>query len=152
VEAVFAIYYLYLIYRVQTPAPSHKLSIERRNELFHKVLQVGMSTTRVERMRDLRPVDADISHRLLSEKGNDHEKSSPVDLGKSPSLDKRQQAPTGGLDHIAGKDSWHHITKRTLRAEATSPIGGYEAEQPGTFILDPRDERAIEFRERLRTW
>jgi hypothetical protein len=107
-EAVFAVYYYYLVHHVQAEAPPSELPMEVRNTLILKVLGVGMSPPPPRRS------------------------SSTVEMRGDDDYTAKEHTRTKHEDH------------------QTKELG--EITQAGETALSALDSRAVEFRERLRTW
>lgn len=173
-EVVFAIYTSYLIKYVQTPSPPSTLPLEKRNELFHKVLRSDLAYSKPTRPR-FKDDDG-------PEKQMEKELFKLYELGQiTPAqyhhLNDRRYEEMHGMQvrqRVAKltEDEKDVITafvedepgerEERLRDQIEKDVGfgqddwdGDEGiiDRAGRVIkLHPMDRRAVEFRERLRTW
>lgn len=173
-EVVFAIYHYYLIHHVQAPAPPSELPLDIRNALFHKVLNSGLSftvPTEGHPFGSAEEGDAyfknaqemyEAGHMTVQELSHakDHEYRDSVGIGRARRrVGKLAEEDKSVLDAFVEEHEGDR--EKRLRAQIESGEMGNE-EEPETEVLEDsygnsimlnsHDRRAVEFRERLRTW
>lgn len=151
-EVAFAAYMAYTIRRVQRPSPPSNLSPDRRQELLRKIMTADLAA-------DPR---ADMSGHKLQERMWEMFGSDAVPAGGEAGLDEsggmRTRSRTGARTRtrtrthgaVREKDlSSEKKLKRDIEVQADhvldQPVGHMEQ-------LHHSHPRAVEFRERLRTW
>lgn len=172
-EVIFAIYQHYLIHLIQAPCPPSTLPLAIRHKLLIKVLQAGL-----EYSEPSRPVDDDTNpdplfsmkedlyssymagtitkaqyHHLL-----DGEYEMSIGMQESRRVAMMTKGERGVIDAFVEEKEGDR--EKRLRAEVEGNVGkGIQPELEGVFDEDGNvlklhswDRRAIEFRERLRTW
>ena len=170
-QVVFAIYTHYLIRFVQTPSPQSELPLEKRNELFHRILHIGLAYP-----IPLRPTNPDDDPDVeLEQKLYEQYETGQVSVAGYHHLRDRE------YEHIHGMQVKRRVGKMTeedrgvieafveeepgereerLREQVERDVGeadvnaegGIVGEDGKTMMLHPMDRRAVEFRERLRPW
>lgn len=171
-EVVFAIYHYYLIHHVQAPAPPSELPLDIRFSLFHKVLHAGLSTRAPELPTLSSSYGQDgyfanaqqqyqAGHISLAElrHAKDHEYEDSVGIGRPRRrVGEITEADRSVLDAFVEENEGDR--ERRLRREIeTGETGMERAEQESLedsygnpIMLHAHDRRAVEFRERMRTW
>lgn len=173
-EVVFAIYHYYLIHHVQAPAPPSELPLDIRNSLFHKVLNSGLAYTVPhngpgygspsggdEYFKNAQNM-YEAGHITVQELNHakDHEYRDSVGIGRA-----RRRVGKMAEEDKSVLDSFVEVNEgdreKRLRAQIESgEIGNEEEPEPealedaygNSVMLNSHDRRAVEFRERLRTW
>lgn len=172
---VFAIYHYYLITHVQAPAPPSELPLDIRNSLFHKVLNSGLSfnvphegpsygspSGGDEYFKNAKEMyeAGHISVQELSH-AKDHEYRDSVGIGRARRrVGKMKEEDKSVLDSFVEENEGDR--EKRLRAQIEGgDIGNEEEPEPealeedsygNSIMLHSHDRRAVEFRERLRTW
>lgn len=165
-------YHYYLIHHVQAPAPPSDLPLDIRFSLFHKVLHAGLSTRAPERPGLDSPGDGDgyfanaqelhkAGHISLSElrHAKDHEYEDAVGIGRPRRrVGRLTEADRSVLDAFVEENEGDR-EKRLRREIETGTTGDERQDQElledsygNPIMLHALDRRAVEFRERLRTW
>ncbi|KAK4685996.1 hypothetical protein P7C73_g4139, partial [Tremellales sp. Uapishka_1] len=162
-ETVFAIYHHYLIRHVQTPSPTSDLSLELRNSLFLKVLQAGLfyptptisaEPTADERLyRSGHITAAELHHR----RDGDYETS--VGMQSRARVGKLDDGDIAVIQAFAGGEAER---EKRLTDEIEDDVGiregaswnpdGITDREGNIKALHFWDRRAVDFRERMRTW
>jgi len=172
-EVVFAIYHYYLIHFVQAPAPPSELPLEIRNALFQKVLHAGLAYPEVP-TRSLDQAygeDGYFEHAermygagLMSAKelhhARDHEYEDAMGIGRPRRrVGRISQEDKNTIESFVEENEGDR--ERRLRQQIEGDTMGLENEEVETpledaygnrVMLHAHDRRAVEFRERLRTW
>lgn len=172
-EVLFAIYQHYLIRLVQAPAPVSTLPLDVRQQLIIKVLHAGLGYPEPSRPIDdatnpdpmfqtkvdlyAQYMSGAISkaryHNLL-----DQEYERSIGMQEIRRIAKMSEGEKEVIDAFVEEEEGDR--ERRLRAEVEKEVGhGLEHELNGVFDKDGNiiklhtwDRRAVEFRERLRTW
>lgn len=171
VETVFALYLNYLIRYVQTPSPPSNLPIETRNKLFLRVLRAGLAFPLPKPPLSFPDSpEGDEKRRLFMAYANGQ-----ISAGEYRHLADRQyelahgmqEFPMSGHMSAGEKDLVESFVEEEtgdreerLRKEVEADVleekrkeyEGIEMPNGEKIKLHPSDRRAIEFRERLRTW
>ncbi|ORX37879.1 hypothetical protein BD324DRAFT_578355 [Kockovaella imperatae] len=170
-EVVFAIYTSYLVRWVQTPTPASVLPLEARNELFRRVLTSDLGYSVPERPAESDDPEKQMDMELwnlyrsghLSEARYHHAKDRKYEMihgiqAPGPRVGKMSE----GQKDLIGSFVEDHPGEREqrLRDQVEKDVGfGQDdfddgiMDKHGKLIhLHPMDRRAVEFRERLRTW
>jgi len=173
-EVVFAIYHYYLIHFVQAPAPPSELPLDIRSALFQKVLHAGLSHPQVP-SRLLDPSyrnDSYFAHAenmyeagLMSAKdlhhARDHEYEDSMGIGRPRRrVGRITQVDKNVIDSFVEENEGdrERRLRQQIEADAMGIKDGDEEEQAledaygNPIMLHAHDRRAVEFRERLRTW
>ena len=173
-EVVFAIYTSYLIRWVQTPTPPSTLPLEARNELFRRVLRSDLAYPIPSKpLHDPDSPDPDKQTELelwrLYESGHltkeqyyhskdrNYERMHGIQPGRrrvGKMSEKDKEVIEAFVEDNPGE------REQRLRDQIEKDVGfGQEdmdddiVDQEGELrYLHPMDRRAVEFRERLRTW
>ena len=170
-EAVFAIYTSYLIRWVQAPGPPSTLPIETRNELFRRVLNSDLSYPLPRRPSISDDPDKQMDYELykLYESGHltlaqyHHAKDKRYEemygMQSRRRVGKMSEREKEVIEAFVEEEPGER--EQRLRDQIEKDVGwaqrGMEDEQiinleGKTVPLHPMDRRAVEFRERLRTW
>ena len=173
-EVVFAIYHYHLIHFVQAPAPPSELPLDIRNALFQKVLHAGLSHPQVP-SRLLDPSyrnDSYFAHAenmyeagLMSAKdlhhARDHEYEDSMGIGRPRRrVGRITQEDKNVIDSFVEEHEGdrERRLRQQIEADAMGIKDDEEEEQAledaygNPIMLHAHDRRAVEFRERLRTW
>ncbi|ORY34890.1 hypothetical protein BCR39DRAFT_515410 [Naematelia encephala] len=173
-EILFAIYTAYLIRLVQAPAPSTSLTLETRNELFMRILRIGLALPQPTRPT---PDDDEAMHRLYAlyaagqisaasyHHARDVEYEDTHGIGNWAGLRHRRVGRMTPIEHEAISSFVEETPgdrEERLRKEVEGDVGvGWDDFDDETSLVDrqgnivmlhPMDRRAVEFRESLRTW
>jgi hypothetical protein len=176
-EVVFAIYHYYLIHYVQAPAPESELPLELRNALFHKVLHAGLAHPPIpptfldprkkdevedsyfanaQRAYGAGLISADQLHHA-----KDHEYEDSLGIGRprwrvGKMLEEDKKVIDSFVEeHEGDRDK---RLRRQVEADAMGiqdkedTTGPLEDAYGNPVMLHAQDRRAVEFRERMRTW
>ena len=170
---VFAIYHYYLVHFVQAPAPPSELPLEIRNALFQKVLHAGLAYPQVpsrlldqsfredgyfehaERMYDAVLMSAKELHHA-----RDHEYEDAMGIGRPRRrVGRISQEDKNVIESFVEENEGDRKRRLRQQIEAdTMGVNDEEVTQPledsdgNSVMLHAHDRRAVEFRERLRTW
>lgn len=172
-EVAFSIYQHYLIHLIQAPCPPSTLPLASRHRLLVKVLQAGLEYTEpsypVDNPDDPDPLFSMKQDLYASYMGGtitkaqyhhllDREYEQSIGIQERGRVAKMTKAERRVIDAFV-EDKEGDREKR-LRAQVEGNVGKeIEPELEGVFDKDGNvrklhswDKRAIEFRERLRTW
>lgn len=171
-EVVFALYHYWLIHHVQAPAPPSELPLDIRFSLFHKVLHAGLSIRAPEgpALSSFYGQDGyfanaqqqyQAGHITLAElrHAKDHEYDDAVGVGRHRRrVGKMTEADRSVLDAFVEENEGDR--EERLRREIEMGETGLEKREQevledsygNPIMLHSHDRRAVEFRERLRTW
>jgi hypothetical protein len=170
-EVVFSFYMTYLIRLVQRPAPPSTLPLDRRNALFRKVLAADLTYPRPSRPRS-KPgdVERELEREMYRMYERGHVTASEyhhvVDRHYEERHGIRERRRVGKMSEVqkeviaAFVEEDQGEREERLRKEIEGDVGtnpNYDedgiVDRDGNVILLHRmDRRAVEFRERLRTW
>ena len=170
-EVVFSFYMSYLIHFVQTPSPPSLLPLDKRNALFRKILAADLSYPRPSRPR---PIPGDIEQELEREVWKMYELGQVTAARYHHIVDRHYEELNGiqtrqrvgkirqeQLEVIASfLEEGQGDREERLKREIEGDVGvnpdydedGIVDRDGNVILLHPADRRAIEFRERLRTW
>ena len=170
-QVVFAIYTQYLIRFVQSFSSKSNLSMEVRNALVHRVYQTGLTYL----VPNLTPNPSgdpklEIQRHLYSlyETGQitaaqyhhmkDREYEEIHGMRLRPRIGKLTEEDTGVIDAFVEAEPGEREARLRAQVEVDVGVGEFSDEEGITgrdgkvLMLHRMDRRAVEFRERLRTW
>lgn len=169
-EVVFAMYHYYLVHHVQAPAPPSDLPLDLRNALFNKVLHAGLSfpafetPSFVSSFHDTGYFGDHDQYESMSptstKKVREREYEESVGIRQRRRVGKLGEEERSVLDAFIEENEGDR-NKRLKREIETGLTEAQENEQDkesledsygNPIMLHSHDRRAIEFRERLRTW
>jgi hypothetical protein len=172
-EVVFAIYHYYLTHFVQTPAPPSELPLEIRNALLQKCLHAGLAHPQVPSrfLYDSQNDDAYVENAermydagLLSARelhhARDHEYEDAMGVGRPRRrVGKMLEADKKVVDAFVEENEGdrdrrlrQQIESDTMEIDNGDDADRLEDAYGNPVMLHANDRRAVEFRERLRTW
>lgn len=170
-EVVFAIYMSYLVQFVQKPSPPSTLPMAKRNELFHRVLGADLAYPTPYRPR---AKEGDVERNMERELWKMYE-TGQLTAGEYHHVVDRKYEEMHGMQvkRRVGKltetqknvisafvEESEGEREERLRREIEGDVGygqddfeeGIVARDGSLVPLHHMDRRAVEFRERLRTW
>ncbi|WVO13818.1 hypothetical protein L204_101441 [Cryptococcus depauperatus] len=174
-EALFAVYMSFLSNFVQKPSPPSNLTDEVRTRLIQRVFHSGLrysrplkgirahdSDTDQERDAIIEQAEADYQQGLISVAElyhiQDREYEETIGMQERRRVGKMTQAEIGVINAFVEEEEGDRekMLRKQIEEDVEPPEEewGYEGiiKDGEIFKLHPWDRRAIEFRERLRTW
>lgn len=172
-EVVFAIYMAYLIRFVQVPAPASTLPLETRNELFRRILRSDLTYSRPSRPGPSADPEVAMERELFKMyegghltpaeyhhlKDRDYEEIHGIRQGSRRRVGKMTKVDADLIEAFVEEVPGDREARLRAQIEQDVGYGQDDFNEDGLFARDgtltklhPMDRRAVEFRERLRTW
>jgi hypothetical protein len=141
-EVVFAIYMEYTIRRVQRPSPPSSLSPDRRQELLRKIMTADLAADPRDDMSGQK-----LQERMWEMLGGDRKQpgSEAVTFGTEGVRTRSRKKDDGQQRDLLSEKQLKRDIEVQVDQGMEQPVGHMEQ-------LHHSHPRAIEFRERLRTW